>query len=144
MCYDVRFPELYRILALEGAELVTVPAHFTTPTGKDHWHVLLRARAIEDQCFVIASNQIGEHAPGIRSGGRSMIVDPWGLVLARAADRPCVIEAITDPEVPPLPPHITLEQARMFMSALRHGDPDRGAMIRRSFAQKLAGILPGQ
>jgi deaminated glutathione amidase len=86
ICYDVRFPELYRILAVRGARVFTVPAAFTVPTTRDHWEVLLRARAIEDQAFVVAANQIGEHAPGMRSGGRSMIVDPWGIVLARAAD----------------------------------------------------------
>jgi predicted amidohydrolase len=87
VCYDLRFPELYRILAVRGARVITVPAAFTVPTTRDHWEVLLRARAIEDQCFVVAANQIGEHAPGQRSGGRSMIVDPWGLVLALAPDR---------------------------------------------------------
>ncbi len=86
VCYDIRFPELYRILAIRGARVFTVPAAFTVPTTRDHWEVLLRARAIEDQAFVVAANQIGEHEPGLRSGGRSMIVDPWGLVLARAAD----------------------------------------------------------
>jgi deaminated glutathione amidase len=96
VCYDVRFPELYRILAVRGARIVTVPAAFTVPTTRDHWEILLRARAIEDQCFVIAPNQIGEHADGLRSGGRSMIVDPWGLVLARAADGPTVITADLD------------------------------------------------
>jgi deaminated glutathione amidase len=87
ICYDVRFPELYRILAIRGARIFSVPAAFTVPTTRDHWEVLLRARAIEDQAFVVAANQIGEHEPGLRSGGRSMIVDPWGIVLARAADR---------------------------------------------------------
>jgi predicted amidohydrolase len=87
ICYDVRFPELYRVLAIRGARVFTVPAAFTVPTTRDHWEVLLRARAIEDQAFVIAANQIGEHAAGLRSGGRSMIVDPWGIVLALAADR---------------------------------------------------------
>jgi predicted amidohydrolase len=87
ICYDIRFPELYRILALRGARVFTVPAAFTVPTTRDHWEILLRARAIEDQAFVVAANQIGEHAPGLRSGGRSMIVDPWGIVLAHAADR---------------------------------------------------------
>ncbi|MBI5105966.1 MAG: carbon-nitrogen hydrolase family protein [Solirubrobacterales bacterium] len=86
VCYDVRFPELYRRLAVEGAQVITIPAAFTVPTTRDHWEVLVRARAIEDQCFVVAANQIGEHAPGLRSGGRSMIVDPWGLVLAQAPD----------------------------------------------------------
>ena len=96
VCYDVRFPELYRILALEGAELVSVPAHFTTPTGKDHWHVLLRARAIENQYYVAAPAQVGETLPGRPSYGRSLIVDPWGIVLAQAPDDETVISADLD------------------------------------------------
>jgi predicted amidohydrolase len=86
VCYDLRFPELFRILAVRGARILVVPAAFTLATTREHWEVLLRARAIEDQCFVVAANQVGEHAPGIRSGGRSMIVDPWGVVLAQAPD----------------------------------------------------------
>jgi predicted amidohydrolase len=86
ICYDLRFPELFRILAVRGATVITVPAAFTETTTRDHWEVLLRARAIEDQCFVVAANQVGEPAPGIRTGGRSMIVNPWGLVLAQAPD----------------------------------------------------------
>lgn len=93
ICYDVRFPELYRILALEGAELLTVPSHFTLHTGRDHWEVLLRARAIEDQCYVAAAAQIGETRPGKPSYGRSLIADPWGIVLAQAPDEECVISA---------------------------------------------------
>jgi len=96
VCYDVRFPELYRILALEGAELVTVPAHFTTPTGRDHWHVLLRARAIENQCYVAAAGQVGETLPGKPAYGRSLIADPWGIVLAQAPDEETVIAAELD------------------------------------------------
>jgi predicted amidohydrolase len=96
VCYDVRFPELYRILALEGAELVTVPAHFTTPTGKDHWHVLLRARAIENQLYVVAAAQIGETLPGKPAYGRSLIADPWGVVIAQAPDEETVIAAELD------------------------------------------------
>jgi predicted amidohydrolase len=96
VCYDVRFPELYRILALEGAELVTVPAHFTTPTGKDHWHVLLRARAIENQLYVAAAAQVGETLPGKPAYGRSLIADPWGIVLAQAPDEETVIAAELD------------------------------------------------
>jgi predicted amidohydrolase len=102
ICYDVRFPELYRILAIRGARILTVPAAFTVPTTRDHWEVLLRARAIENQAFVIAANQIGEHAPAsdagpaLRSGGRSMIVDPWGIVLALAPDRECHVVADLD------------------------------------------------
>jgi predicted amidohydrolase len=86
ICYDVRFPELYRILAVRGARVMAVPAAFTLPTTRDHWEVLLRARAIENQAFVIAANQIGPHPGEHRSGGRSMIVDPWGVVLAQAPD----------------------------------------------------------
>ena len=96
VCYDVRFPELYRIIALEGAQVVTVPAHFTTPTGKDHWHVLLRARAIENQLYVVAAAQIGDTLPGKPAYGRSLIVDPWGLVLAQAPDEETVISAELD------------------------------------------------
>src|SRR5215213_7455010 len=86
ICYDLRFPELFRILAVRGATVLTVPAAFTETTTRDHWEVLLRARAIENQCFVIAANQVGEPAPGMRTGGRSMIVNPWGLVLSQAPD----------------------------------------------------------
>jgi predicted amidohydrolase len=86
VCYDLRFPELYRILAVRGARVLVVPSAFTLATTREHWEVLLRARAIEDQAFVVAANQVGEHAPGYRSGGRSMIVDPWGIVLAQAPD----------------------------------------------------------
>jgi predicted amidohydrolase len=87
ICYDLRFPELYRILAVRGARVIAVPAAFTLATTRDHWETLLRARAIENQAFVIAANQFGAHPGGQRSGGRSMIVDPWGLVLAQAPDR---------------------------------------------------------
>ena len=86
ICYDLRFPELYRILALRGARAFVLPAAFTLATTRDHWETLIRARAIENQAFVIAANQIGEHPGGNRSGGRSMIVDPWGIVLAQAPD----------------------------------------------------------
>jgi deaminated glutathione amidase len=98
VCYDLRFPELYRILAVRGAQVITVPAAFTLATTREHWEVLLRARAIEDQCFVVAANQVGEHAPGIRSGGRSMIVDPWGVVLATAPDAETYVVAELDLE----------------------------------------------
>jgi deaminated glutathione amidase len=96
VCYDLRFPELYRILAVRGARVITVPAAFTLATTREHWEVLLRARAIEDQAFLVAANQIGEHAPGLRSGGRSMIVDPWGVVLAQAPDAETYITAELD------------------------------------------------
>jgi predicted amidohydrolase len=96
VCYDVRFPELYRILALQGAELVTVPAHFTLYTGKDHWELLLRARAVENQYYVAAAAQIGETLPGRLSYGRSLIADPWGIVVAVAPDEETVIAAELD------------------------------------------------
>jgi predicted amidohydrolase len=82
ICYDLRFPELFRRLSAEGCELIAVPSAFTKTTGRDHWQVLVRARAIENQCFVLAPNQFGQHAPGMTSYGHSMIVDPWGHVLA--------------------------------------------------------------
>jgi deaminated glutathione amidase len=88
VCYDVRFPELYRILALEGALVLTVPANFTRTTGAAHWEVLLRARAVENQAFVVAPAQTGEYPPGQPAYGNSMIVDPWGEVLARASGSP--------------------------------------------------------
>jgi predicted amidohydrolase len=96
LCYDLRFPELYRILALEGAELVTVPAAFTLYTGKDHWELLLRARAVENQCYVAAANQWGSHGDGKAAYGRTSIVDPWGVILAQAADEDAVVFAELD------------------------------------------------
>jgi predicted amidohydrolase len=86
ICYDLRFPELYRILAVRGARVLVLPAAFTLATTRDHWETLLRARAIENQAFVVAANQYGAHPGAQHSGGRSMIVDPWGVVLAQAAD----------------------------------------------------------
>ena len=96
VCYDLRFPELYRILAVRGAEVIVAPSAFTLATTRDHWEVLVRARAIENQSFLIAPNQIGSHPGGYRSGGRSLIVDPWGLVLASAPDTEAVIVADLD------------------------------------------------
>jgi deaminated glutathione amidase len=96
ICYDVRFPELYQALAADGAQVIAVPAAFTLPTTRDHWELLLRARAIETQSFVIGANQIGAHPGGFRSGGRSTIVDPWGLVLATAPDHETAIVAELD------------------------------------------------
>ena len=86
ICYDLRFPELFEELQREGAEVLAVPSAFTEATTRDHWDVLTRARAIEQQAFVVAANQVGEHPGGMRSGGRSMIIDPWGVVLAQAPD----------------------------------------------------------
>jgi deaminated glutathione amidase len=96
ICYDLRFPELYRRLTVDGARILAVPSAFTEPTTRDHWEILLRARAIENQAFVVAANQVGRHAPGLRTGGRSMIVDPWGIVLAQAADAETHIVAELD------------------------------------------------
>jgi deaminated glutathione amidase len=96
VCYDVRFPELYRLLALRGAEILAVPAAFTLQTGKDHWELLLRARAVENQAFVVAPAQWGQKADGRWTYGRSMIVDPWGIVLATCPDRDGYILATLD------------------------------------------------
>ncbi len=98
ICYDVRFPELYRALALAGAEVLTVPANFTERTGRDHWEVLLRARAIENAAYVLAPSQIGG-PPGQPAFGRSMVVDPWGTVVAQAPDRVCIVAAEIDTAV---------------------------------------------
>jgi predicted amidohydrolase len=96
VCYDLRFPELFRILALRGARVLTVPSAFTAATGRDHWEVLLRARAIENQAFVLAPNQIGAAPPHFNSFGHSAIVDPWGKVLAMALDEECFAAAELD------------------------------------------------
>jgi deaminated glutathione amidase len=112
ICYDVRFPELYRALSERGAEILSVPAAFTLATTRDHWEVLLRARAIENQCFVIAPNQIGAHPPGNRSGGRSTIIDPWGIALATAADGETAIVTELD--------FTKLEDVRKRLPALTH------------------------
>jgi deaminated glutathione amidase len=96
VCYDLRFPELYRILAVRGARILAVPSAFTLATGRDHWEPLLRARAIENQAFVLAPNQVGEAPPHFSSAGRSAIVDPWGVVLAMAPDEECFVVADLD------------------------------------------------
>lgn len=116
ICYDVRFPELYRILATRGARVIVVPAAFTLATTRDHWELLIRARAIENQCFVIAPNQIGSHPGGFRSGGRSLIVDPWGLVLAGAPDSETAIVAELDLD--------RIEEVRSQIPALSHRRPE--------------------
>jgi predicted amidohydrolase len=115
VCYDLRFPELYRILALEGAELITVPAAFTLYTGKDHWELLLRARAVENQCYVAAANEWGVHEDGKASYGRSTIVDPWGVVLAQAADEDTVVAAELD--------RAHMEQIRRSLPSLANRQP---------------------
>jgi deaminated glutathione amidase len=86
VCYDLRFPELFRIMAVEGAQGFTLPSAFTVPTGRAHWETLIRARGIENQSFVIAAGQVGRHPPDHESYGHSMIVDAWGTVLAAATD----------------------------------------------------------
>lgn len=112
VCYDLRFPELYRQLADNGAELICVPAAFTFPTGAAHWEPLLRARAIENQAYVIAPNQIGKNVHGFADYGNSMIIDPWGKVLARAPDKECFIMAELDRDY--------LEKVRRELPCLAH------------------------
>jgi len=96
ICFDLRFPEVYRGLARMGAKLLAVPSAFLMKTGRDHWEVLLRARAIESQCYVVAPNCLGHSATGVEGYGRSMIVDPWGQVIAQASDCEGVILATLD------------------------------------------------
>jgi predicted amidohydrolase len=96
ICYDLRFPELFRLLALAGVRLIALASAFTERTGRDHWEVLVRARAIENQVFLIAANQVGASTPKLRWFGRSMIVDPWGVVLAQVPDREGYITADLD------------------------------------------------
>jgi deaminated glutathione amidase len=115
ICYDLRFPYLYRSLAHAGAEFLSIPSAFTVPTGRAHWHVLHRARAIENACFVIAPAQWGEHAEGRKTFGHSLIVDPWGEVLADAGEGVKVITAEIDPS--------RIAEARRMVPALRHDRP---------------------
>jgi predicted amidohydrolase len=112
ICYDLRFPELFRRLALAGATIVTIPSAFTAYTGAAHWEPLLRARAIENQVFVIAPNQTGTSPHGFRDYGHSMIVDPWGTVLARAGDGEALVTAALDLDL--------LARVRREMPCLRH------------------------
>jgi predicted amidohydrolase len=112
ICYDLRFPELFRALASKGADLIILPAAFTLATGRDHWEVLVRARAIENQAYIMAPAQWGRHSPGRRSYGRSLIVDPWGTILAQAPDTEGVILAELD--------HPRLLRLRREMPCLEH------------------------
>ncbi|MCV6574832.1 MAG: carbon-nitrogen hydrolase family protein [Cohaesibacter sp.] len=96
ICYDVRFPHLYRALSQKGASLLAVPAAFTAKTGAAHWHILLRARAIENGAFVLAAAQGGLHENGRRTYGHSLIIDPWGTILVEAGEEPCFIAADLD------------------------------------------------
>jgi deaminated glutathione amidase len=116
ICYDVRFPEMYRILALRGADALVVPAAFTAATGRDHWSLLLRARAVENQAFVIAAACWGEHPGGRRTYGHSMVLDPWGEVLDARAEGDGVVVAVLDPE--------RLQEIRGKLPALAHRRPD--------------------
>ncbi len=96
ICYDLRFPELYRRLGAAGARIIAAPSAFTFETGKDHWDLLVRTRAVENQVFVLAAAQVGTHPPGLACYGNAMIVDPWGTVLARAPEGECVVVADVD------------------------------------------------
>ncbi len=96
ICYDLRFPQLYRALAKAGAEVLTIPSAFTRPTGRAHWQALMRARAIETGCYVLAAAQCGEHAGGRKTYGHSLIVAPWGEVVAEAGEEPGVVVAELD------------------------------------------------
>jgi predicted amidohydrolase len=113
ICYDVRFPALYRALAESGASFLTVPSAFTRKTGEAHWHTLLRARAIENGCFVFAAAQGGTHENKRETYGHSLIIDPWGVVLAEAGTEPGIIMAKIDPA--------KVETARKAVPSLQHG-----------------------
>ncbi|MBD3880532.1 carbon-nitrogen hydrolase family protein [Phormidium tenue FACHB-886] len=112
VCYDVRFPELYRHLSQMGAEVLIVPAAFTAYTGKDHWQILLQARAIENTCYMIAPAQTGRHNTMRQSHGHAVIIDPWGIILADAGEKPGVAIASIEPT--------RLEQVRRQMPSLQH------------------------
>ncbi len=112
ICYDLRFPELYRGLTQRGAQVVFVPSAFTFPTGAAHWEALLQARAIENQVYIVAPNQIGKNVYGFADYGNSMIIDPWGKILARAPDKECVITAEIDLDY--------LEKVRRELPCLAH------------------------
>jgi predicted amidohydrolase len=112
ICYDVRFPELYRYLSQQGADVLFVPAAFTAYTGKDHWQVLLQARAIENTCYVIAPAQTGCHYERRYTHGHAMIIDPWGMILADAGEKPGLAIAEINPD--------RLKQVRQQMPSLNH------------------------
>lgn len=119
ICYDLRFPELFRILALRGAKVIVLPAAFTLVTGKDHWEPLIRARAIENAVYIVAPAQVGQHPPGLWCYGRSMVVDPWGVVTAQASDQPTVLTSHLDLAY--------VEAVRRQVPSLRNRLPDRYA-----------------
>ncbi|MBN1676610.1 MAG: carbon-nitrogen hydrolase family protein [Kiritimatiellae bacterium] len=113
VCYDLRFPELFRHYVGKGAQLLMIPSNFTQRTGRDHWEVLVRARAVENQCFVVAPNQCGVNPrTGVASYGHSLIVGPWGEILAEAGKRPTVVSATLD--------RARLRQVRRRIPALKH------------------------
>src|SRR5690606_26890803 len=112
ICYDLRFPRLYRALAHEGARFLTVPSAFTRQTGEAHWHVLLRARAIETGSFVFAPAQGGRHENGRETFGHSLIVAPWGEIIAEAGTEPGIVTAMVDPA--------KVEEARGRVPSLKH------------------------
>ena len=116
ICYDIRFPELYRALTLAGARVIFHPAAFTLYTGKDHWETLIRARAIENQIYMVSPAQIGSHGSGKQCFGSTMIVDPWGTVLARAPERESVVIAEVDDEAQ--------GKIRAQLPALQHRRPE--------------------
>lgn len=127
-CYDLRFPEHYKALARAGADFLAVPSAFTKVTGVAHWHVLLRARAIETGCFVLAAAQGGMHENGRATYGHSLIISPWGKILAEAGDDPCVIAADIDPA--------EVAAARERIPALSH---ERAFEVRQFAPQAAAG-----
>lgn len=132
VCYDLRFPQLYRALAQAGAMYLTIPAAFTRPTGRAHWQVLVRARAIETGCFVFAAAQCGEHAEGRRTYGHSLIVAPWGEILAEAGEEVGVITAEIDPA--------KVDEARRMVPSLQHDRPfSPPASIPRTTIRRAAG-----
>ncbi|MEO1206318.1 MAG: carbon-nitrogen hydrolase family protein [Pseudomonadota bacterium] len=140
ICYDVRFPYLHRALAKSGAVVLTSPAAFTHTTGKAHWHILLRARAIEAQCFMLAAGQTGRHEHGRRTYGHSLIISPWGEILAEAGDEPGVITADIDLSM--------VETARARLPSLTHDKPFQSpsslAPIGQSASTKTAASEPAE
>lgn len=126
ICYDMRFPHLYRTLAQAGAMFITVPSAFTRPTGQAHWYVLLRARAIETGCYIIAPAQCGEHAEGRKTYGHSLIVSPWGEVLADGGDDVGIVSATVDPA--------KVREARGMVPSLDHDRAFAGPKVRAAVA----------
>lgn len=121
ICYDMRFAEMYRIMALEGAQILLMPADFTMPTGKDHWETILRTRAIENGCYVVAPAQYGVK-PKFQAYANSLVVDPWGNVIARASNHPQVITAEIDLDY--------LQQVRRQIFTLENRRPDVYSLLR--------------